>query len=81
MRNLKTILAIILFAIGICVGLYFGIWWGFIGGIIEVIKQIRAEEMIALKVVLGVARVVFASAIGWAVAIIIMLPAYLLIKD
>jgi hypothetical protein len=51
--------------IGIGVGLYFGFWWAFIGGIIDVVNAFKADDISALAVALGAAKVVFASAIGW----------------
>ncbi len=37
----------------------------FIGGIIQVVEVIRAEQLIALDLALGIARIVFAGLIGW----------------
>lgn len=41
-----------------------GCWVCFIGGIVDVIEEIRADELEALKIAIGIAKVMFAGFIG-----------------
>jgi hypothetical protein len=68
------VLGVLLVLAGIGIGLYFGLWWAFIGGIIQVIEQIRAEHLDASIVAFGIAKVIFAGVIGWAAAAVCLIP-------
>ena len=59
---------------GVAIGLYAGIWWAFIGGIVQVIDQIKATETDSIMVAFGLARVVFCVAIGSIAALVLILP-------
>lgn len=59
---------------GVVLGLWAGVWWAFIGGIMDVIEAVRAVELSAFDVVIGVAKVVFASFIGWCSAAVLAIP-------
>ena len=62
---MRAIIGILLFILAICAGLYVGVWLCFIGGIVQIIEEIRAEELSALSVAIGVARIFFAGLAGW----------------
>ena len=70
-----------LIALGILGGLYVGIWVMFIGGICQVIEQIRAEDMVALKVAIGVARVMFAGPVTAVTIAIVSGIGSIMLKD
>ena len=78
---MKVILGLALMAVGIAFGLWAGIWWAFIGGIVDVIREIRAPELDAMNVGIGIAKVLFASLIGWAAGAVAALPGYALLKS
>jgi len=69
----RIILAIVLFIGGIALGVYVGVWLMFIGGIIQLIEQIRAETLIPMQVAIGIARIIFAGAAGDATAAIFII--------
>lgn len=71
MKTFYLILGILLMLGGVVAGAYFGIWWAFIGGIIDVINAFTAPTISATAVAFGVAKVVFAAAIGWATVFIV----------
>jgi hypothetical protein len=71
---MKNVIGMALILAGIVCGLYAGVWWAFIGGIINVIEAVRAEELVASHVAIGVGKVVFAGVIGWASAVAFALP-------
>jgi hypothetical protein len=73
------IVGILLIVCGAAAGVYFGIWWAFIGGIVDVITQVRAPELSALGVAVGVAKIVFAGLIGWVSAMVLVLPGWLMV--
>jgi len=78
---MKNVIGMALILAGIVCGLYAGVWWAFIGGIINVIEAVRAEELIASHVAIGVAKVVFAGVIGWASAVCLALPGVVLLQN
>jgi hypothetical protein len=71
---MKAIVGLVLVVCGIALGLYAGVWWAFIGGIVDVITEIRAPELSALGIAIGVAKVLFAGLIGWLSALVLILP-------
>ena len=78
--EMKGIIGILLFALGILLGLYVGIWLCFIGGIVQVIEQIRAENLEPVKVAIGIARVFSSAFAGYVSALILIFPGYALFK-
>lgn len=78
---MRAIIGFVLMAAGVVLGLYAGIWWAFIGGIVQVIGEIRAEHLDAMNVAMGVARVVFTGLIGYLSAAILFLPGLVLVKS
>lgn len=77
---MKTVIGLIMMLGGVILGLYMGIWWAFIGGIVQVIQEIRAEDLHALNVAIGVAKIIFAAFIGWVSAAVLLLPGWIMIK-
>jgi hypothetical protein len=77
---MKAIIGLVLVVCGIALGLYAGVWWAFIGGIVDVITEIRAPELSALGIAIGVAKVLFAGLIGWLSALVLVLPGVAFIK-
>lgn len=71
---MKNGLGLLLIIGGVAFGLYAGLWWAFIGGIIQIIDAVKATPVPAMDVALGIARVVFAGAIGGISAFVLVLP-------
>lgn len=71
---MKTVTGGLLVIAGIACGLYAGLWWAFIGGIVNMIEAIRAEELVAMDVAIGVVKVMFAGLIGYLSAAVLVLP-------
>ena len=74
----KRIIGVLLILIGVSLGLYVGVWLMFIGGIVQVIEQVKAPQLEAIQVAYGIARVVFAGFAGWLAAVIFIIPGWLL---
>lgn len=71
---MSKLLGFFLIIVGVLIGLYFGLWWAFIGGIIQVVNQIRAPEINVLIFALGIVKVIFAAFIGWVSALTLIIP-------
>jgi cation transporter-like permease len=67
-------------AAGIALGIYLGIWWALIGGIATVVREVRSPNLDALALACGVAKILFASAIGWLSACILVIPGVAMIS-
>jgi len=80
-KVMKNVIGIALILTGIVCGVYAGVWWAFIGGIVNVIEAVRAEELVASHVAVGVGKVVFAGVIGWASAVVFALPGAAMIQS
>ena len=78
---MKTFIGFAMIATGIILGIYVGVWHCFIGGIVDVIQQIRAEELKALSVAIGIAKILFAGAAGWLSALIFIIPGAGILKN
>jgi hypothetical protein len=70
----EEIIGTILIIIGVILGLYLGVWLCFIGGIINVIQAIRAENLIPMDVAIGVMKVMFSGFLGYTSAAIFVIP-------
>ena len=78
---MKIIIGLILIVGGIVFGLWAGVWWAFIGGIVNVIEAVRAPDLVAMNVAIGVAKMIFTPLIFWVAAATLMLPGYALAKS
>jgi hypothetical protein len=75
------IMGIVLIMIGILVGLYMGVWVMFVGGIVQIVEQLRAEHLIVSKLAWGVIRVVLSGFVGWLSALCFIVPGYTMTQD
>ena len=66
--NRKIFCGIAMILGGVIVGIYLGVWVFFIGGIVDVIRAVGPSALSIKGLLLGFAKVFFASAIGWASA-------------
>jgi len=78
---MKEIIGVILILGGIVLGLYVGVWLMFIGGIVQVLEQVRAENLEAIKIAYGIARIMFAGLIGLICGFALILPGRALLGD
>jgi hypothetical protein len=77
---MKTVIGSLLILTGFAVGIYCGLWWAFIGGIVAIIEQVKAPEVDAMAVAIGIARILFASAIGAFSAMVCVVPGLAILK-
>jgi len=79
---MKTFIGGIMIVSGIALGLYVGVYLCFIGGIIDVITEIRAEDLSAYNTAIGIAKVVFSGLIGTLAGYCLLIPGYaILVTD
>ena len=74
---MKTI-GVLLLITGLVVGVYVGLWWAFIGGIVDVVEAVRADELVAKDLATGVIKIIFAGPAGWIVGLCFAVPGYYL---
>jgi hypothetical protein len=78
---MRAYLGLGLIVLGVIVGLYVGFWICLIGGIVQVIEAVRAKDLIAFEVVVGVARIFFAGLAGYVSALLFIIPGYGMFED
>lgn len=71
---MQDIIGVVMVVAGVVLGLYVGVWLCFIGGIVDVINAIKAEDIIALDIAIGIGKYVFAGAIGMLSAMVLIVP-------
>ena len=77
---MKGILGIFLMICGIGLGVYVGVWWCFIGGIVQIIEQVKAPELSALAVAFGVVKIFTAGLLGTLSGMFVFLPGLAMLK-
>jgi len=78
---MKQVFGFLLILVGIAFGLWAGIWWAFVGGIVQVIQEIRAPELSALGVAIGITKVLCAGLIGWVAGLVAIFPGWVLLNS
>ena len=78
---MKTALGLLLILGGIAFGLYAGAWWAFVGGIVQMIGEIRAPELSAVSVAVGLLKVLCAGGIGVFSALVCIVPGLAMLKS
>ena len=76
---MRTLLGVFLILCGVIIGLYLGVWVMFVGGIIDLINQFKAPELNAMRVAIGIVKIVFANFVGWLSAMIFIFPGFAMI--
>lgn len=71
---MKNVLGILFMICGVALGLYAGLWWAFIGGIMDIVAAVQLQDVPPMEVAIGIAKIVFAGAIGAFSAFVLMLP-------
>lgn len=74
MKVICKILGVLMILGGIVFGIYVGLWWAFIGGLFDIIREVRAPYMQASNILIGVLKMVGAGAIGGIATICVMFP-------
>lgn len=80
-NTVKLIIGLLMVISGVILGLYIGLWVCFGGGIVDVIEQIRAENLEAVGVTWGIAKILLAGFFGWISALVLCLLGIAFIKS
>lgn len=64
MKSIRELISVFLIVASIIGGVYVGFWLCFIGGIVQIINEVKSADTNAMVVALGVAKIVFAGLIG-----------------
>ncbi len=79
---MKFWIGLFLVVIGILTALFVGVWLCLIGGIVQIINEIKGPEAVeALKIGIGVARIVCAGISGALTFICFYIPGMALMRD
>ena len=76
---MRPVLGVGLILVGVILAVYMGFWVCFIGGITDIIYQVRAPEVSMASVMFGVLKICFASAVGYVSGMVLVLPGYTLL--
>jgi hypothetical protein len=61
---LKTLIGLALILAGVLGGIYVGLIWLFIGGIIQIVTELKSDDIQALSIAWGIAKIILASPVG-----------------
>ena len=75
-RWATLILGLVMVLGGIGLGLYVGVWLCFIGGIIDIIEQIKAPEIESMVIAFGVVKIFGSTLFGSLSALVLVIPGY-----
>jgi hypothetical protein len=65
---MSKVIGVVVTIIGFLAALYVGLYVMFIGGIIQVVDAVKDDPIPAGSLAWGIARIVFASLVGWLIA-------------
>jgi hypothetical protein len=49
---------------------WLGVWIMFVGGIVDIVNEVKSADTNALTIAIGVAKFVFAAPVGWGVFLV-----------
>ena len=79
---MRQIVGISIILGGIVLGLYVGLWVCFIGGIVQLINEIKSPEaVVAMNIAWGIAKIVFAGLFGWLAGLLFIIPGLAMAKS
>lgn len=71
---MKAIVGVFLIVGGIVFGVWMGLWWAFVGGIVDLINAVKADEIVALDIAISIAKISCAGFIGMISACVLIIP-------
>ena len=78
---MKESIGLIIGLVGIALGFYVGVWLCLVGGLVDIIEQARAENLVPVIVAGGAAKVLCSSLLGRLTALPFILFSKLLLED
>lgn len=77
---MKLLFGLLLVVGGLMLGVYLGLYVCFIGGIVDIINEVKAPMTDAGNVAWAIAKIVFAGAVGWSSFLVVSSAGALLIS-
>ena len=78
---MKQIIGVLMILGGVALGLYVGLWVCFIGGIVQIINEVKSPQaVVAMNIAWGIAKIVFAALSGWLSALLLIVPGVAMAK-
>ena len=78
---MRQIIGVLMIMGGIVLGFYVGFWVCFIGGIVQLINEIKSPEaVVAMNIAWSIVKIVFAVLFGWLSALLLIVPGLAMIK-
>lgn len=77
---MKDVIGFLLILCGMAVGLYVGVWLCLVGGIIDIVEQIRADEMCSTDLAIGVVKIICANLVGGISSLVLIYPGMAILK-
>lgn len=78
---MKKIVGLLLMFVGIVLGLYVGGWIFFVGGIVDVVRVVRADTLDEAALAWGVAKIALSGFIGFLSGLIPFVLGEMLFED
>ena len=79
---MKQLVGVLMILGGIVLGFYVGLLVCFIGGIVQLINEIKSPEaVVAVDIAWGVAKIVFAGLFGWLAGLLLIIPGLAMAKS
>lgn len=78
---MKVLIGVLLILAGIVIGLWLGVWVLFIGGIIDIINQIKSPEFNGMVIAWGIVKIMIASGVGTLSAMVLIIPGFAMVAD
>lgn len=77
--TVKLITGIGMIVAAIVLGLFVGLYWAFVGGIIDVVQAIKADNLPVGQMAWGVTKILFAPLLGWLSFFSLAAPGYVVL--
>jgi hypothetical protein len=79
---MRSVLGLALIVGGFAFSLYVGVWLLFIGGIVDVINEVKAAGAVdAMVIALGATKTVFAGVVGWLAGLVPIIVGFVILDD
>lgn len=80
-NDLMILFGLILIIVGAALSIYVGVWICFVGGIVDIIQQVRADDWSTVVVAWGIAKIVFAGFFGACFGIVVAIPGLMILHS
>lgn len=77
---MKVILGAFLTLAGISLGVYVGFWLMFVGGILDIVEQVKGSVE-PLPIGFGILKIIFAPFTGWLAGAVLLIPGWALLVE